>query len=140
MQKLKELIKLTNLCNFQLFVSSIEGNIRHQKLRNCLVAKKLMSGTSLVKFRVSRVEFLRNLQRKVKRLCPFNIQSFYFISVITSDKHMLMKCKDSPIQTGKELPKINDCTLTFSLPRQNFPFPVKLLWQMQNPIKHFACS
>ena len=60
MQKLKELIKLSNLCNFQLFASSIEGNIRHQKLRNCWVAKKLMSRTSPVKFRVFRREFLRN--------------------------------------------------------------------------------
>jgi len=41
MQKLKELIKLSNLCNFQLFASSIEGNIRPQKLQNCGVAKKL---------------------------------------------------------------------------------------------------
>ena len=60
MQKLKELIKLSNLCNFQLFASSIEGNIRHQKVRNCWVAKKLMSRTSPVKFRVFRREFLRN--------------------------------------------------------------------------------
>ena len=60
MQKLKELIKLNNLCNFQLFASSIERNIRHQKLRNCWVAKKLMSRTSPVKFRVFRREFLRN--------------------------------------------------------------------------------
>ena len=47
MQKLKELIKLSDLYNFQLFASSIEGNISHQKLRNCWVAKKLMSHTSL---------------------------------------------------------------------------------------------
>ena len=58
---LKELIKLSNLCNFQLFASSIEGNIRHQKLRNCWVAKKLMSRTSPVKFGVFRREFLRNI-------------------------------------------------------------------------------
>ena len=55
MQKLKELIKLSN---FQLFASSIEGNIRHPKLRNCWVAKKLMSRTSHVKFGVFRTEFL----------------------------------------------------------------------------------
>ena len=54
MQELKELIKLNNLCNFQLFASSIEGNIRHQKLCNCWVAKKLMSRTFPVKFRVFR--------------------------------------------------------------------------------------
>ena len=50
MQKLKELIKLSNLWNIQLFASSLEGNIRHQKLRNCWVAKKFMSRTSPVKF------------------------------------------------------------------------------------------
>ena len=60
MQKLKDLIKLRNLCNFQLFASSIDGNISHQKLRNCCVAKKLMSHTFSVKFRVFRREFLRN--------------------------------------------------------------------------------
>ena len=60
MQKLKELIKFSNLCNFQLFASSIEGNISHQKLRNSWVAKKLMSHTSPVKFRVFGREFLRN--------------------------------------------------------------------------------
>jgi len=60
MQKLKELIKLSNLCNFQLFASSIEGNIRNKELRNCRVAKKLMSLTSPVKFGVFRREFLRN--------------------------------------------------------------------------------
>ena len=49
MPKLKELIKLSNLCNFQLFASNIEGNISHQKLRNCCVAKKLMSHTFSVK-------------------------------------------------------------------------------------------
>ena len=60
MQELKELIKLRNLCNFQLFASSTGGNIRHQKLQNCWVAKKLMSRTSPVKFGVFRREFLRN--------------------------------------------------------------------------------
>ena len=60
MQKLKELIKLSNLRNFQLYTSNIEGNISHQKLRNCCVAKKLMSHTFSVKFRVFRREFLRN--------------------------------------------------------------------------------
>ena len=60
MQKLKELIKLSDLYNFQLFASSIEGNISHQKLRNCWVAKKLMSHTYPVKFRIFRREFLRD--------------------------------------------------------------------------------
>jgi len=78
------------LLSCKLFASSIKGNIRHQKLRYCWVAKKLMSRTSPVKFGVFRREFLRkpfdeldsNFQRKLKLLCPFNIQSFYFISVI----------------------------------------------------------
>ena len=60
MQKLKELIKLSDLRSFQLFASSIEGNNSHQKLRNCWVAKKLMSHTPPVKFRVFRGEFLRD--------------------------------------------------------------------------------
>ena len=60
MQTLKELIKLYNLCNFQLFASNIEGNISDQKLRNCCVAKKLKSHTFSVKRRVFRREFLRN--------------------------------------------------------------------------------
>ena len=60
MQKLKELIKLSSLCNSQLFASNIEGNISHQKLWNCLVAKKLISHTFSVKFRVFRRECLRN--------------------------------------------------------------------------------
>ena len=62
MQKLKELIKLSNLCNFQLFASDIEGNISHQKLRNCCVAKKLTSYCIhyLWNFEFFRREFLRN--------------------------------------------------------------------------------
>ena len=57
MTKLKDLIKLSD---FQLFASGIEGNNSHQKLRNCWVAKKFMSHTSPVKFRVFRRKFLRN--------------------------------------------------------------------------------
>ena len=62
MLKLKGLviIKFSNLCNFQLFVSIIEGNISQQKLRNCWVAKELMSHTFSVKFRVFRRQFIRN--------------------------------------------------------------------------------
>ena len=60
MQKLKELIKLSNLSNFQFFRSNVEGHVNHQKLRNCCVAKKLQSRTFSVKFRVFRREFLRN--------------------------------------------------------------------------------
>ena len=59
-QKLKEQINLSCLCNFQLFASDIEGNISLRKFRNSWVAKKLMSLTFFVKFRVFEREFLRN--------------------------------------------------------------------------------
>ena len=59
-QKLKEQINLSCLCNFQLFASDIEGNISLRKFRNGWVAKKLMSLTFFVKFRVFEREFLRN--------------------------------------------------------------------------------
>ena len=50
---------MCNLCNFQLIASNIEGNISHQKLQNCCVAKKLVSHTFSVKFRARiRVVFL----------------------------------------------------------------------------------
>ena len=101
MQKLKELIKLSNLCNFQLFASSIEGNIRHQKLQNCWVAKTLMSRTSPVKFRVFRREFLRNhsmnwtqMFRENLNCCALSIfRVFISLASSDSDKHMLMKQK-----------------------------------------------
>ena len=92
MQKLKELIKLSNLCNFQLFASSIEGNIRHQKLRNCCVAKKLMSRISTVKFGVFRREFLRNhsltwtqIFRENLNCYALAIFRFFFILSASSD-------------------------------------------------------
>ena len=44
----------------QFFSSLLEGNISHQKLRNCCVAKQLMTHTFSAKFRVFRKEFLRN--------------------------------------------------------------------------------
>ena len=101
MQKLKELIKLSNLCNFQLFASSIEGNIRHQKLRNCCVAKKLMSRTSPVKFRVFRREFLRNHWMNWTLIFRENLNCyalsifrvFILLASSDSDKHMLMRQK-----------------------------------------------
>ena len=57
---MKELINLSNLCNFQLFASNIAGNISHRKLQNCCVAKKLMSLAFFWKFQVFKREFLRN--------------------------------------------------------------------------------
>ena len=101
MQKLKELIKLSNLYNFQLFASSIEGNIRHQKLRNCWVAKKLMSRTSPVKFRVFRREFLRNHSMNWTQIFRENLNCyalsifrvFILLASSDSDKHVLMRQK-----------------------------------------------
>ena len=105
MQKLKELIKLklSNICNFQLFASNIEGNISHQKLRICWVAKKLMSHTSSVKFRVFRREILRNHSVYWVQIFRDNwncyalsiIRVFILLASSDSDKHMLMdkKCK-----------------------------------------------
>ena len=101
MEKLKELTKLINLGNFQLFESSIEGNIRHQKLRNCWVAKKLMSHTSPVKFRVFRREFLRNHSMSWTQIVRENLicyvlsifRVFILLASSDSDKHMLMRQK-----------------------------------------------
>ena len=60
-QKLKKLIKLSNLRNVQLFASNIEGRISHQKLRNRWVARILMSHIHFfVKFRVFKRNFLRS--------------------------------------------------------------------------------
>ena len=102
MQKLKELIKLSNLCNFQLFASNIEGNIGHQKLRNCCVAKKLMGHKFSVKYRVLEEDFSETIR------CTYWAQIFrdnwncYALSIFIvftllassdSDKHMLMRQK-----------------------------------------------
>ena len=85
MQKLKELIKLSNLISFQLFASNIEGNISHQKLRNCWVAKKLMSHTFTVKFRVFRGEFSETIwciglkfSEITDTVMPFQYSEFLF--------------------------------------------------------------
>jgi len=101
MQELKELIKLSNLRNFQLFASSIEGNIRHQKLRNCWVAKKLMSRSSAVKFRAFRREFLQNHSMNWTQIFRENfncyalsiLRVFMLLASSDSDKHMLMRQK-----------------------------------------------
>ena len=108
MQKLKELIKLRNLCNFQLFASNIEGNISHQKLRNCCVAKKLMSHTFSVKFRVFKREFLRNHSVYWAQIFRDNwncyalsiFRVFILLASSDSDKHMLMRQK---VQTNFRL-------------------------------------
>ena len=106
MQKLKELIKVSNLRNFQLFASDIEGNISHQKLLNCWVAKKLMSHTFSVKFRVFRREFLRNHSVHWGQIFRDNwncyalsmFRVFMLLASSDSDKHNEAKSlnKDSP--------------------------------------------
>ena len=111
MQKLKDLIKLSNLCNFQLYTSNIEGNIKHQKLRNCCVAKTLMSHTFSVTFRVFRRDWISpkpfgvlgsNFQRynwNCYGLSTFRV--FALLASSDSDMHMLIRWKsvnkDSPI-------------------------------------------
>ena len=98
MQKLKELIKLSN---FQLFASNIEGNISHQKLRNCWVAKKLMTHTFSVKFRGFRREFSETIwciglkfSEITDTVMPFQYSEFLsFLGSSDSDKHMLMRQK-----------------------------------------------
>ena len=42
MQKLKELVNLSNLCNFQLFASNNSGKSSHRKRRSCWREKTLM--------------------------------------------------------------------------------------------------
>ena len=83
MQKLNELIKLSNLCNFQLFASNIEGNISHQKLRNCCVAEKLMSRTFSVKFRFLEANFSETIRciglkfsETTETIMPFEYSEF----------------------------------------------------------------
>ena len=101
MQKLKELIKLSNLCNFQLSASSIEENISHQKLRNCWVAKKLMSHIFPLKFRGFRREFLRNHSMNWTQIFSENLNCyalsifrvFILLGSSDSDKHMFMRQK-----------------------------------------------
>ena len=83
---------------FQLFASNIEGNISHQKLRNCCVAKKLMSHTFSVKFRVFRREFLRNHLVYWAQIFRDNwncyalsiFRVFILLTSSDSDKHVLM--------------------------------------------------
>ena len=59
--KLKELIKLSNLCNFELFACNIEGSISHQKQRNfCFKKVNEPYILTCVKFRAFRRKFLRS--------------------------------------------------------------------------------
>ena len=85
-----------------------EGNISHQKLRNCCVAKKLMSHTFSVKFRVFRREFLRSHSVYWAQIYRDNwncyalstFRVFILLASSNSDKLMLWgKCvnKDSPV-------------------------------------------
>ena len=86
MQKLKELIKLSNLCNFQLF-ASIEGKYQPSKTAKLLGGKKVNEPyipckTSSFYKKISLKPFGLKFSEKLKLLCPFNIQSCYFIRVI----------------------------------------------------------
>ena len=141
MQKLKELIKVSNLCNFQLFASDIERNISHQNLPNCWVAKKLMSHTFSVKFRVFRREFLRNHSVHWGQIFRDNwncyalsiFRVFILLASSDSDKHILMRQKDSPTSNLHNLAKallrgtlpdyrrgkIRDCPPSGKHPRNN---------------------
>ena len=91
MQKLKKLIKLSNLRNFQLFASNIERNM----------AETLMSHTVSVKFRVFRREFLRNHSMYWAQIFRDNwdcyalsiFRVFILLASPYSDKHMLMRQK-----------------------------------------------
>ena len=105
MQKLKELIKLSNLCNFQLFASSIEGNIRHQKLRK-----------SAIKFRVFRREFLRNhsmnwtqiFREKLNCYALSIFRVFILLALSDSDKHDVNEAKSVNQEIFMSL---SDCTI-----------------------------
>ena len=97
MQKLKELIKLSNLCNYQLFASSTEGNISHQKLRNCWVAKRLMSRTAPVKFRVFRREFLRNYSMNWTQILREKVFFLLLLLCCASRQHKLLEVAFEPV-------------------------------------------
>ena len=113
MQKLKELIKLSNLCNFQLFASSIEGNIRRQKLRNCWVAKKIMSRTSPVKFQVFRREFLQNHSMNRTQVFRENLNC-YALSIFRV--FILLASSDSDKEKFNEAKSVNkDSPIDFNL-------------------------
>ena len=97
MQKLKELIKLSNLCNFQLFASSIEGKkYQTSKTVKLLAGKKVNELYILVKFRVFRREFLRNHSMNWTQVFRGNLSCYalsifrVFILLASSDgdKHM----------------------------------------------------
>ena len=92
---------LNNLCNFQLIKSNIEGSISHLKLRNCWVAKKVMSHTFFVKLRVFKRGFFRNHSVYRAQLFRDNWNCYAlsifrgFILLASSDyeEHMLMRQK-----------------------------------------------
>ena len=112
MQKLKGLIKLSNLCNFSPLQAILKDISAIKNCRHYYVAKNLMSHTLSVKFRVFRREFLRNhlvywtqIFRDNWHCYVLSIFRVFILSASSdSDKHMLMRhCsvnKDSPIQAG----------------------------------------
>lgn len=93
---------MSNLCNFQLLASDIEEHISRQKLRNCRVAKTLISHTFFVKFRVLKKEnFSENIRYVGLKFSAiteiscsaFNIYWFILFALSDNDKHMLMRQK-----------------------------------------------
>ena len=92
---------------FQLFASNIEGNISHQKLRNCWVAKKLMGYTNFEFLEENFSETIWCIGLKFSEITDTALSIFrVFILLASSDsvKHMLMRHwsvnKNSPIQAG----------------------------------------
>ena len=79
MQKLKELIKLSNLCNFQLFTSGIKENIRLKK------TAKLLGGKFEPYFEFLEENFSETIRwiglkfsEKTKTVMPFQYSEFLF--------------------------------------------------------------
>ena len=61
MQKFKELVNLSNLCNFQLFASNNSGKSSHRKLRSCW-GKKTLMGPYIVYKVLSVYNFSKTIQ------------------------------------------------------------------------------
>ena len=88
------------LVNFQLFASNIAGNISHQKLQNCCVAKKLISHTFFLQFRVFKREFLQNhsvywaqISEITEIVMLFQYSEFFLLASSVNDECMLMRQK-----------------------------------------------
>ena len=86
MQKLKELIKLSNLCNFQLFASSIEGKYQPSKTAKLLGGEKVNEPYIPCKnFEFLEENFSETIRctglkfsAKTKTVMPFQYSEFLF--------------------------------------------------------------